>query len=56
MGVTVREVNVGYCFLECRLHPDKHDTEATRMMSEETVEMFKLVNNTQQYLKEHIMK
>ena len=56
MGVTVREVNVQYQFLARRLHPDKHDTEAMGMMSEEAVEMFKLVNNAQQYLRENIMR
>ena len=55
MGVTVREGNVQYRFLVRRLHPDKHDTEATGMVSEESVEMFKLVNNAQQYLRENIM-
>ena len=56
MGVTVREVNFKYRFLEWRLHPDKHDTEVTGMMSEEAVETFKLANNTQHYLIEHIMR
>ena len=48
MGVTVREVNVQYLFLAWRLHSDKHDTEVTGMTSEEAVELFKLVNSTQQ--------
>ena len=56
MGVTVREVNVKYRFLARRLHPDKHDTEVTGMTSEEAVETFKSVNNTQQYSREHIMR
>ena len=56
MGVTVREVNVRYIFLAQRLQPDKHDREVTGMTSEEAVEMFKLVNNAQQYLREHIMR
>ena len=56
MGVTVREVNVRYRFLSWRLHPAKHDTEVTGMKSEEAVEMFTLVNNAQQYLREHIMR
>ena len=49
MEVTVREVKVQYQFLARRLHPDKHDTKATGMPSEEAVEMFKLLNNEQQY-------
>ena len=56
MGVTMREVNIRYIFLARRLHPNKHDTEVTGMTSEEAVKTFKLVNNTQQYLKEHIMR
>ena len=56
MGVTVREVNVRYRFLAQRLHPDKHNTEVTGMTSEEAEETFKLVNNAQQYLREHIMR
>ena len=51
MGFTVRKVNVRYRFLALRLHPDKHDIEVTGMMSEEAVEMSKLVNNAQQYLR-----
>ena len=50
MGVTVREVNVWYRFLARILHPDKHVTEVTGMMSEEALELFKLVKNAQQYL------
>ena len=33
MRVTVRKVNMQYRFLARRLHPDKHDTEATEMTS-----------------------
>ena len=55
MGVTVRKVNVQYRFLARRLHPDNQDTEVTGMTSEEAVEMFNLVNNAQQYLRENIM-
>ena len=56
MGVTVREVNVRYRFLALRLHPDKHNTEATGMTPEEAVEIFKLVNNAEQYLRENISR
>ena len=52
MGVTVREVNMRYRFLARRLHRNKHDIEATGMTSDEAVEMFKLVNNAQQYQRE----
>ena len=55
MGVTMREVNVRYRFLAQRLHP-KHDTEVTGTTSEDAVETFKLVNNAQQYLREHIIR
>ena len=56
MGVTVHEVNVQYRFLARILHPDKHNTEVTVMTPEEAVEMLKLVNSTQQYLRENIMR
>ena len=56
MVVTAREVNIWYIFLAWRLHPDKHDTEVTGTTSEEAVEMFKLVNDAQQYLREHILR
>ena len=51
MGVTVREVNVRYQFLERRLHPKNNVTGLTGMTSEEAVELFKLANNAQQYLR-----
>ena len=50
MGITVREVNVWCRFLAQIRHPDKHNTEITGMISEEEVELFKMVNNAQQYL------
>ena len=37
-----------------QLHPDKHDPEETGMTSEEAVELFKLVNNAQEHLREII--
>ena len=55
-GATVREVNVRYRFLARRFHPDKHDPEVTGMTSEESVELFKLVNNAQQFLRDTIRK
>ena len=56
MGVTVNEVNVWYWFLARIIYRDKHDTDAIGMTSDEAVEMFKLVNNAQQYLRENIMR
>ena len=53
-GVTVREVNVQYRFLARQLHPDKHDSDVTCMKSEEVVEIFKLVNNTQIFLRDNV--
>ena len=50
MGVTVRRVNVRYRFLAQILHPDKHDTEVTGMVSEKALERFKMVKNAQKYL------
>ena len=52
LGVTVREINMQYQFLSRRLRPDKHETEVTVMTSEEALEMLKLVNIVQQYLRE----
>ena len=52
LGVTVREINMQYQFLSRRLHPNKHETEVTVMTSEEALEMLKLVNIVQQYLRE----
>ena len=56
MGVTVIKVNVQYRLLTHILHPNKHDTDAIGMTSDEAVEMFKLGNNAQQYLRENIMR
>ena len=50
MGVTVQEVNVRCRLLAQILHPKEHNTEVTGMTSEETVELFKLVNNAQKHL------
>ena len=54
MGVTARVVQVRYQLLARQLHPDKHEIEETGMTSEEAVELFKLVNNTQDHLRETI--
>ena len=51
-GVTRREVNVRYIFLARRRHPDKYDPEITGMTSEEAVELFKRVNNVQQFIRD----
>ena len=53
-GVTAREVQVRYRFLARQLHPDKHDTNKTGMTSEDAEELFKLVNNLQEHLREII--
>ena len=53
-GVTAWEVQVRYRFLALQLHPDKHGTEETRITSEEVEELFKLVNNTHEHLRETI--
>ena len=50
-GVTRREINVQYIFFARRLHPDKHDQEITGMTSEEALELFKRVNNAQQFIR-----
>ena len=53
-GVTGREVQLRNRFLARQLHPDKHDTDETGMTSEEAVELFTLVNNVQEHLREII--
>ena len=50
MGVTVREVNVQYRFLARILHPNKHNIDVMGMTPEEAIELFNLVNNSQQHL------
>ena len=55
-GVTVHEVNVRYRNLACQLHPDKHDPVVSGMTSEEAVELFKLINNAQQFLQATICR
>ena len=47
MGATVREAKIRYRTLARRLHPYKHDPNVTGLTSEESVELFKLVNNAQ---------
>ena len=56
LGATIREVKVRYWFLALLLHPDKHDPEERGMTSEEAVELFKLVNNAQQFLRDTICR
>ena len=55
-GATLQKVNVRYRFLDRLLHSDKHNPEVTVMMSEEAVGLFKLVNNTQHFLRDTIRK
>ena len=49
-GATVREVKIRYQTLARRLHPNKNYPNVTGLYSEEAVELFKLVNNAQQFL------
>ena len=51
-GVTRREVNVRYRFLARRLHPDEYDPEITGMTPEEAGELFKRLNNAQQFIRD----
>ena len=53
-GVTVRDVNVQYRYLARKLHPNKHNPDILEMTSKEAVDVFKLVNNAQQFLQENI--
>ena len=50
VGATVWKVKIRYRTLARRLNPDKHDPNITGLTSEEEVELFKLVNNVQQFL------
>ena len=50
MDGTIREVKIRYRTLARILHTDKHNPNVTGSTSEEAVELFKLVNNTQQFL------
>ena len=53
-GSTIQEVKVRYRFLARRLHPDKHDPEVTVMTSEEAMELFKLANNAQKFIRDTV--
>ena len=50
IGAKVREVKIRYRTLARIPHPNKHNPNVTGLTSEEAVELFKLVNNAQQFL------
>jgi DnaJ-class molecular chaperone len=45
------EINVYYRQLACKYHLDKNDSTTTGLTAEEATEFFKLLNNTNDYLK-----
>ena len=46
-GATVRKTNVRYRFLARQLYPENHNSDITRITSEEVVDIFKLVATSQ---------
>jgi DnaJ-class molecular chaperone len=55
LGLTASEIEmkVHYCQLACKYHPDKNDPAITSLTATEASGLFKLLNNVQEYLKEH---
>ncbi len=52
LGASETEIKVHYRQLSHKYHPNKNDFTATGLMAEEATEFFKLLNNTNDYLKE----
>ena len=52
LGATGTEVKVQYRALSHIYHPDQHDPMHTGLTNEAAVDFFKLINNTQAYLRE----
>ena len=55
-GVALRKVKVCYRYLARQLHPDKHSSLITGIISEEAVKLFKLINNAQHFIRATISK
>jgi DnaJ-class molecular chaperone len=53
LGASETEIKVHYRQLARKYHPDKHDTTIMGLSAEEASEFFKLLNNANDYLKEH---
>ena len=53
LGASEIEIKVHYRQLAHKYHPDKNDPAVTCLMASEASDSFKLLNNAQEYLKEH---
>ncbi len=53
LGASEIEIKVHYRQLACKYHPDKNDPAITGLTANEASDFFKLLNNAQEYLKEH---
>jgi DnaJ-class molecular chaperone len=53
LGASETEIKVHYRQLACKYHLTKNDTTITGLLAEEASEFFKLLNNANDYLKEH---
>jgi DnaJ-class molecular chaperone len=53
LGASETEIKVHYRQLARKYHPDKNDTTIMGLLAEEASEFFKLLNNANDYLKEH---
>ncbi len=54
LGISKTEIKVHYRQLASKYHPDKNDSITTGLTAEEAKEFFKLLNNTNGYLKEQL--
>ena len=52
LGASETEIKIHYRQLARKYHPDKNDHAATGLTTEEATEFFKLLNNTNDYLRE----
>jgi DnaJ-class molecular chaperone len=52
LSASETEIKVHYRQLAHKYHPDKNDINITGLTAEEASEFFKLLNNTNKYLKE----
>ena len=53
LGASEMEIKVNYRQLARRYHPDKNNTTLTGLTMPEASNFFKLLNNANEYLKDH---
>jgi DnaJ-class molecular chaperone len=53
LGASEMEIKVHYRQLARKYHPDKNDTTLTGLTTTEASDFFKLLNNANEYLKDH---